>query len=86
MHFFIQEVRDKENEFPLLAEIISYPNERAELFSLSTKTYNFWRQGRSLEEIATIRNLKVATIEDHFVEIALREKIFLLKCLWKKKR
>ena len=40
------------------------------------KTYNFWRQGRSLEEIATIRNLKVATIEDHFVEIALREKIF----------
>ena len=35
------------------------------------KTYNFWRQGRSLEEIATIRNLKVATIEDHFVEIAL---------------
>ena len=39
MHFFIQEVRDKENEFPLLAEIISYPNERAELFSLSTKKH-----------------------------------------------
>ncbi|MBL1704962.1 recombinase RecQ, partial [Klebsiella pneumoniae] len=62
IHFLIQEVRDKENEFPLLAEIISYPNERAELFSLSTKkTYNFWKQGRSLEEIATIRNLKVST-------------------------
>ena len=39
IHFFIQEVRDKENEFPLLAEIISYPNERAELFSLSTKKH-----------------------------------------------
>lgn len=25
IHFLIQEVRDKENEFPLLAEIISYP-------------------------------------------------------------
>ena len=37
IHFLIQEVRDYENEFPLLAEIISYPNERAELFSLSTK-------------------------------------------------
>ncbi|MGE7633145.1 helix-turn-helix domain-containing protein [Bacillus paramycoides] len=80
IHFFIQEVRNKENEFPLLAEIISYPNERAELFSLSTKrTYNLWRQGRSLEEIATIRNLKVATIEDHFVEIALREKEFSIE-------
>ena len=87
IHFLIQEVRNKENEFPLLAEIISYPNEKADLFSLSTKkTYNLWRQGRSLEEIATIRNLKVATIEDHFVEIALREKNFLLRCLWKKKK
>ncbi|GAB6563251.1 helix-turn-helix domain-containing protein [Bacillus mobilis] len=85
IHFFIQEVRDKENEFPLLAEIISYPNERAELFSLSTKkTYNFWRQGRSLEEIATIRNLKVATIEDHFVEIALREKEFSIEMFMEK--
>ncbi len=87
IHFFIQEVRDKENEFPLLAEIISYPNERAELFSLSTKkTYNFWRQGRSLEEIATIRNLKVATIEDHFVEIALREKDFSIEMFVEKEK
>lgn len=85
IHFFIQVVRDKENEFPLLAEIISYPNERAELFSLSTKkTYDFWRQGRSLEEIATIRNLKVATIEDHFVEIALRENEFSIEMFMEK--
>ena len=86
IHFLIQEVRDYENEFPLLAEIISYPNERAELFSLSTKTYNFWRQGRSLEEIATIRNLKVATIEDHFVEIALRERDFSIEMFMEKKK
>ena len=86
IHFLIQEVRDYENEFPLLAEIISYPNERAELFSLSTKTYNFWRQGRSLEEIATIRNLKVATIEDHFVEIALREKRFFNRDVYGKEK
>ncbi|BCC05158.1 TPA: helix-turn-helix domain-containing protein [Bacillus cereus] len=85
IHFLIQEVRDYENEFPLLSEIISYPNERAELFSLSTKkTYNFWRQGRSLEEIATIRNLKVATIEDHFVEIALRERDFSIEMFMEK--
>ncbi|PED71833.1 recombinase RecQ [Bacillus pseudomycoides] len=80
IHFFIQSVRDNEKDFPLLTEIISYPNERADLFSLSTKkTYQLWRQGRSLEEIATIRNLKVATIEDHFVEIALRERDFSIE-------
>lgn len=39
IHFLIQEVRNKENEFPLLAEIISYPNEKADLFSLSTKKH-----------------------------------------------
>ncbi|GCF74035.1 recombinase RecQ [Bacillus cereus] len=87
IHFLIQEVRNKENEFPLLVEIISYPNEKADLFSLSTKkTYNFWRQGRSLEEIATIRNLKVATIEDHFVEIALREKEFSIEMFMEKEK
>ena len=87
IHFLIQEVRNKENEFPLLAEIISYPNEKADLFSLSTKkTYNLWKQGRSLEEIATIRNLKVATIEDHFVEIALREKEFSIEMFMEKEK
>ena len=50
------------------------------------KTYNFWRQGRSLEEIATIRNLKVATIEDHFVEIALREKDFSIEMFMEKEK
>lgn len=39
IHFIIQEVRNKESEFPLLAEIISYPNEKADLFSISTKKH-----------------------------------------------
>ncbi|WP_141540262.1 helix-turn-helix domain-containing protein [Bacillus cereus] len=87
VHFFIQSVRDNGSDFPLLAKIISYPNERADLFSLSTqKTYQLWRQGRSLDEIATIRNLKVATIEDHFVEIALREKDFSIEMFMEKNK
>ncbi|KFN02755.1 recombinase RecQ [Bacillus clarus] len=87
IHFFIQVVRDKENEFPLLSKILSYPNERADLFSLSTKkTYNLWKQGRSLEEIATIRDLKLATIEDHFVEIALRERDFSIEMFMEKSK
>ncbi|PEB52658.1 recombinase RecQ [Bacillus pseudomycoides] len=87
IHFFIQSVRKKEKEFPLLTKIISYPNERADLFSLSTrKTYQLWKQGRSLEEIATIRNLKPATIEDHFVEIALRERDFSIEMFVEKNK
>ncbi len=77
IHYMIQVVCQREKEFPLLTKIVSYPNEREDLFSLSTKkTYRLWKQGYSLEEIAVIRNLKLATIEDHFVEIALREKAF----------
>lgn len=57
------------------------------MFSLSTKkTYQLWRQGRSLDEIATIRNLKVATIEDHFVEIALRERDFSIEIFMEKNK
>ncbi len=46
----------------------------------------FGEQGRSLEEIATIRNLKVATIEDHFVEIALRERDFSIEMFMEKRQ
>ncbi|MDM5154107.1 helix-turn-helix domain-containing protein [Bacillus sp. DX1.1] len=87
IHFFIQFVRSNEKDFPLLTAIISYPNERADLFSLSTqKTYQLWNQGRSLDEIATIRSLKVATIEDHFVEIALRERNFSIEMFMEKNK
>ena len=84
IHFLIQEVRDYENEFPLLSEIISYQMRELNYLVYQRKTYNFWRQGRSLEEIATIRNLKVATIEDHFVEIALRERDFSIEMFMEK--
>ncbi|WP_242142629.1 MULTISPECIES: helix-turn-helix domain-containing protein [unclassified Bacillus cereus group] len=87
IHYMIQVVCKREKEFPLLTKIISYPNEREDLFSLSTKkTYRLWKQGRSLEEIAVIRNLKLATIEDHFVEIALREKAFSIEMFIEKNK
>ncbi|WP_020059637.1 helix-turn-helix domain-containing protein [Bacillus sp. 123MFChir2] len=77
IHFIIQQVQQQKQQFPLLTEIIAYPNEKADLFSISTqKTYQLWKQGRTIDEIARIRKLKVATIEDHIVEIALREKEF----------
>lgn len=77
IHFIIQHVQHHKQQFPLLAQIIAYPNEKADLLSISTqKTYQLWKQGRTMDEIARIRKLKVATIEDHIVEIALREKKF----------
>lgn len=43
----------------------------------STKqTYNLWQQGHKLEKIASIRKLKINTIYDHLVEIALYEPNF----------
>jgi uncharacterized protein YpbB len=37
----------------------------------SQKTANFFQQGFTLEQIATMRRLKESTIEDHFVEMAM---------------
>ncbi|CAM3059135.1 helix-turn-helix domain-containing protein [Filibacter tadaridae] len=45
----------------------------------STKTKRLFDQGMSIEEIATARQLKVSTIEDHFVEMSINNTDFPLQ-------
>lgn len=87
LHFCIQTVREHEGDFPLLTAIMAYPKQNENLFSFSTqKTYQLLKQGRTIDEISVIRKLKVATIEDHIVEIALRETDFSIEEFMKKEK
>lgn len=87
LHFCVQTVRDNGECFPLLTEIVSYPNQNENLFSLSTqKTYYLLKSGRTIDEVSVIRKLKIATIEDHVVEIALREPHFSIEKFIKKEK
>ncbi|WP_078380144.1 helix-turn-helix domain-containing protein [Sutcliffiella halmapala] len=78
LHFILQEVEKCPDLFPLLnslcMDIINRPN----LTSTTQKSLYFLEKGYNLDEIATIRNLKISTIEDHIVELALQVNNFSL--------
>jgi uncharacterized protein YpbB len=71
LHFLLQTAADEPGRFPLLDGLVR-DIEKPVPFTLSTeKTYQLISKGYSPEQIAQVRNLKMSTIEDHIVEIAL---------------
>lgn len=76
LHYMIQNIKNNYDQFPLLAYLIQGFTENEELTLSARKTWNFLLQGYSPEEIASIRRLKVSTIEDHLVEFALNNNHF----------
>lgn len=77
LHRLAKHGLEEDGKYPLLSQMTSYKEKRMAVLSLSTiKTYDLWRQGKTLEEIMRIRSLKRSTIEDHIVEIALHEQDF----------
>lgn len=75
LHVMLEEVEKDSKPYILLAALIE------DLFqpylTQSTQmTLQYINEGRSLAEIASIRHLKVNTIEDHLVEIVLVDKQF----------
>jgi uncharacterized protein YpbB len=79
IHFMIQKIRDFETDFEILTFLIKDLIQEDELTLSSRKTQKLLYQGYTLEKIANIRNLKLSTIEDHLVELALHVKDFSLE-------
>ncbi|MCM3766528.1 helix-turn-helix domain-containing protein [Neobacillus niacini] len=71
LHYMIQNIKDNNEQFPLLAYLIQGFTENEELTLSARKTWNLLLQGYSPEMIASLRRLRVSTIEDHLVEFAL---------------
>ncbi len=67
-----------QHEFPLLQHLTK--NIRIELLLTDStkKTSDLYNRGYSLEQIAYMRKLKMSTIEDHFVEMAMIQPNFPL--------
>lgn len=77
LHFIVKTIMSNRGQYPLLEKLIPATDIRSASLSLSTqKTYELWKQGKSLGEIAIIRSLKQNTIEDHIVEIAMNQPDF----------
>lgn len=75
IHTMIEEVESNSKQYKLLAALIGDLNQQQLTYS-TQMTLRLINDGQSLMEIATIRHLKVNTIEDHLVEIVLANRLF----------
>lgn len=70
LHTIIHHLEMNGHSFPLLGSMIEAHQQEDVLLTASTKkTYQLLLQGKSIDEIGIIRNLKRNTIEDHIVEL-----------------
>lgn len=79
IHFMLKIVRESEGEHELLKKMIVDLNEQEQTHTVTTSaqaTKRLVENGLTLEEIAFKRQLKMTTIYDHIVEIALYDKGF----------
>ncbi len=61
------------HEFPMLQGLLEGVVQKSFLTETARRTESYFRNGRTLEEIAALRGLKTSTIEDHFVEMAMND-------------
>ena len=71
LHYLFNTISSDTKQFPILSFLLDNLKQNNELTLSSRKTWNLFNQGYSPELIADKRNLKMSTIEDHFVEFAL---------------
>ncbi|MFC4410988.1 helix-turn-helix domain-containing protein [Chungangia koreensis] len=76
LHKWLDQLTFEPSKFPLLREIAYDIKARTPLTESATKTSHLFSQGFSMEQITEIRKLKMSTIEDHFVEMAINEMAF----------
>ena len=76
LHAWLAEVEQQKSDYPLLAKMAENIRVEALLTNSALETAQLYKKGHSLEEISHIRRLKMSTIEDHLVEMAMNEPSF----------
>lgn len=75
LHLLLQ-IIETSDEVPFIKEIVVNIKVDTHLTESSMRTKILFDQGYSMHEIASTRQLKMSTIEDHFVEMAINDKLF----------
>src|SRR5699024_3764092 len=75
-HQILSIVTEHHQEYKTLYLLIEDLISKSHLTISATKTYELFNQNKNLQEIAQIRNLKLNTIYDHVIEIALYDSNF----------
>jgi uncharacterized protein YpbB len=86
IHQMLTIVKHNHGDFRLIQAMVPDRKEQTKLTNSTQRTYQLWCNGLTIDEMAKQRKLKVSTIHDHLVEIALFEKDFPLEHYVKKER
>lgn len=76
LHFFVREVGQYADQYTELYQFMKDTVQDVPLTVSTLKTYQLLKRQRGIEDIAKMRGLKQATVEDHLVEIALNDPDF----------
>ncbi|MDF2788390.1 MAG: hypothetical protein K0S80_1488 [Neobacillus sp.] len=76
IHCLLHFVESDPSRFKVLSSLLANLDQNDSLTLSARKTLVLLNQGFTAEEIASIRNLKISTIEDHLVEFALNVEDF----------
>ncbi|MBD8031988.1 helix-turn-helix domain-containing protein [Solibacillus merdavium] len=79
LHAWLNELSHKSAQYPLLHDIMQNIRVEVLLTSSANATAKLYKVGRTIEEISQIRRLKINTIEDHIVEMAMNETNFSIE-------
>jgi len=76
LHYLLNTIWVNKDIFPLFQQLTKDLVRMIPLTKTAETSYQLLKEGYSLREIALKRNLKIQTIEDHIVEIALMDNSF----------
>lgn len=79
LHSWLNELYNGESRYPLLSDMLQDIRVENILTASANATAKLYKNGRTIEEISHIRRLKISTIEDHIVELAMNEMNFSIE-------
>lgn len=76
LHQWLNTIHQNRGQFPYLAQLAENIRIDNVLTGSAYQTAQMYNQGYALEQISAMRRLKISTIEDHLVELAMNEPTF----------
>ncbi|WP_249871892.1 helix-turn-helix domain-containing protein [Oceanobacillus saliphilus] len=76
IHYLLSTIQEKEGNYPILSYIVKDLDKAVQITHSASITSELLSKNYTIEQISAMRNLKINTIYDHIVELALYEANF----------
>lgn len=76
IHRILGDLEVDSTKFPILSTMVDKKSSLSQITNSASETYKYFLKGLTIEQIANVRHLKLNTIQDHLVEIALYDHQF----------